>query len=210
MQISDLPKLLDHLRALPAETEWAEFKQSYFEPKEIGERISAIANSAMLEHQACGFIVFGIADGTHEVVGTTVRLKGEKVGGEDFEHWISRMLEPKITLSFKTTLYQDQHVELIVIDPAYQRPVRFQNNAYIRIGSITKRLVNYPQREATLWQLTAKYHFEDSIAAYHLSKADIIHDFFCSEFCKQFYGESLLPDALINKLVMGDFRRLAT
>ena len=43
-----LEGLLHELRALPGETEWLEFKESYAEPQDIGEYISALANSAAL------------------------------------------------------------------------------------------------------------------------------------------------------------------
>jgi len=41
-----LKALLRELCALPAEAEWVEFKVNNEEPKQIGEYISAISNSA--------------------------------------------------------------------------------------------------------------------------------------------------------------------
>jgi len=39
--------LVNELRKLPKETEWVEFKHNIVEPEEIGEYISALANSAL-------------------------------------------------------------------------------------------------------------------------------------------------------------------
>ena len=40
--------LVNELRKLPSETEWLEFKRNNDNPDEIGEYISALANSAAL------------------------------------------------------------------------------------------------------------------------------------------------------------------
>ena len=205
MQITDLHALIQTLCAHPKETEWIEFKESNFHPDEIGQRISAIANSAMLEQQSCGFIVFGVHDKTHGILGTSIRLKNEKQGGEPFEHWISKMLNPKITLSFRSIDIDEKHVELIIIDPAYQRPVRFKNDAYIRIGEVTKRLVGFPEREATLWNITSKFHFEDSIAAYHQTERDLLENYHSESLYKSLYHEPATGRAAIRKLEMAGF-----
>ena len=54
-----LEGLLHELRALPGETEWLEFKESYAEPQDIGEYISALANSAALAGKAAAYLVWG-------------------------------------------------------------------------------------------------------------------------------------------------------
>ena len=41
--------LIEQLAALPVETEWVEFKLNFHSPEEIGERISALSNSACLK-----------------------------------------------------------------------------------------------------------------------------------------------------------------
>ena len=62
--------LIDELRGLPTETEWLEFKRNRYEPQQIGEYLSALANSACIAAKTAGYLVFGIDDETHEVVGT--------------------------------------------------------------------------------------------------------------------------------------------
>lgn len=58
MEKEQLEKLVRSLLALSRETEWAEFKHNNADPEEIGEYISALANSAALTRQPSGFIIW--------------------------------------------------------------------------------------------------------------------------------------------------------
>ena len=44
----------------------------------IGEDISALANSAVLADHSHAYMIWGVDDDTHDIVGTMVRLKSEK------------------------------------------------------------------------------------------------------------------------------------
>ena len=77
----ELTALLDRLRAEPQETEWLEFKANRYEPQALGEYLSALANSACLHGKTTGYLVFGIENGTHDVIGTTFRPEIEKGKG---------------------------------------------------------------------------------------------------------------------------------
>ncbi len=57
--------------ALPTETEWVELKENNADPQDVGEYISALANAAALVGKAHGYIIWGVNDDTHEVVGTS-------------------------------------------------------------------------------------------------------------------------------------------
>ncbi len=52
-----LVSLVRELCKLPHETEWAEFKVNDAEPQEIGENVSALANSAALAGKAFAYLV---------------------------------------------------------------------------------------------------------------------------------------------------------
>jgi ATP-dependent DNA helicase RecG len=81
MNTQELTALLDRLLAEPRETEWMEFKRDRYEPQTLGEYISALANSACLLGKPRAYLVFGIEDGTHAVVGTTFDPAAEKGSG---------------------------------------------------------------------------------------------------------------------------------
>lgn len=68
MKDAELRILLSELRAMPNETEWLEFKVN--NATEIGEYISALSNSACIQNKKTAYIVFGIDDKTHRIVGT--------------------------------------------------------------------------------------------------------------------------------------------
>jgi ATP-dependent DNA helicase RecG len=54
--IDFLISLLHELCALPKETEWVEFKENNDNPEEIGEYISALANTAALQRKAFAYL----------------------------------------------------------------------------------------------------------------------------------------------------------
>ena len=69
--------------ALPHETEWVEFKHNHSDPQMIGEYLSGISsNAAALCEQPFGYIVWGIEDGTHNIVGTSVQASPAKGTGQ--------------------------------------------------------------------------------------------------------------------------------
>ncbi len=125
MGIVDPQRLLETLIAQPRETEWLEFKQNQFDHDSIGKYVSGLANSAMLHNEPNAYLVFGVEDDTHKVVGTGLRLKAETVGGEPLEHWLSKLLHPAILVEFISFEYNQLHIELLCIHPAYMSPVRF-------------------------------------------------------------------------------------
>jgi ATP-dependent DNA helicase RecG len=65
-----LVSLVHELCALPSETEWVEFKVNHAEPQAIGRYISALANTAALVGKAFAYLVWGVRDEDHALVGT--------------------------------------------------------------------------------------------------------------------------------------------
>ena len=55
MEYIDFKKLIDALTAKPKEPEWLEFKHNFHSKEEIGERISALSNSAYLCNMSFGY-----------------------------------------------------------------------------------------------------------------------------------------------------------
>ncbi|MBU6463434.1 MAG: transcriptional regulator [Bradyrhizobium sp.] len=174
MKISDALELLRHLCALPRETEWLEFKLNKFDPEDVARYVSGLSNAAILKGERRAYLAFGVQDVTQEIVGTGIRLKAEKVGNEIFENWLVRALEPHLNLEFISIDCGDgKNVELIAIDPAYQHPVRFKKEAFIRIDSALKSLSSYPEHERALWLATSSFAFEQGIAMHHVTPAEI-------------------------------------
>ena len=75
--------LVKELCKLPTETGWVEFKHNNDDPKMIGEDISALANTAALKDRDFAYMVWGVDDSSHDIIGTSVRLPLQKKGNED-------------------------------------------------------------------------------------------------------------------------------
>ncbi|MEO5951600.1 MAG: ATP-binding protein [Chloroflexia bacterium] len=160
-----LVSLVRELCKLPQETEWVEFKVNNAEPQEIGEYISALANSATLTGKAFAYLVWGVANGDHTIVGTHFLPHAAKVGNEELENWLLRLLAPKIHFRFFEVSIEGQPVVLLEIERAFRHPVQFQGVELIRIGSYKKRLKDFPEKERALWRIFDRMPFEDGIAA---------------------------------------------
>ena len=137
----------------PTEQEWLGFKHNFHSPEEIGKRISALANGACLAGKKFGYLVFGVEDGTHEIVGTSFSPKTKKAkGNEDLEHWLVSRLSPKIHFTIHELQIDGKAVVLFEIPAATDTPISFLHEPYIRIGSVTKLLKHYPDQSRKLWQ----------------------------------------------------------
>lgn len=169
-----LPSLVRELCLLPQETEWVEFKQNNTDPEKIGEYISALANSATLANKAYGYVIWGVDDASHALIGTSFRPRAAKVGNEELESWLLRLLSPKIEFQFHETEISDRHVVVLEIAAAYRHPVKFKHEEYVRLGSNKKKLKELPDKERALWRAFDRTPFEVLIAAPDLADEEAI------------------------------------
>ena len=163
--------IIKELIALPHETEWVEFKLNHAVPEDIGEYISALANAAALHGKNSGYIVWGVEDETHQVVGTTFRPRTAKVGNQELESWLALQLSPRIDFTIYECGFRDLPVVLFEIPRATHQPVLFRGVDYIRIGSYKKKLKEFPEKERQLWSIFEKVPFE-SLTAMENTTAD--------------------------------------
>lgn len=174
MTASELSSLVQDLAGLPGETEWVEFKENRAEPDEIGEYISALSNSAALHGRNRGYVVWGVRNAPQAVVGTSFRVTEIKVGNEDLEPWISRLLTPRIDFRFHEAEVGGRRVAVLEIPAANHTPVRFKNDEFIRVGSYKKKLRDHPEKERVLWQTFTRTPFEGGIAAAGVRADDVL------------------------------------
>ena len=151
--IECLEDLVRELRTLPGETECVEFKVNTHKPQDIGEYVSALANSAALAGQPHAYVVWGISDRNHAVVGTRFRPRTEKVGNAELEIWLLQSLEPKINFRFFEVFIDGHTVVLLEIERARHQPVEFKGRRYIRVGSNKRKLKDFPEKERALWRV---------------------------------------------------------
>lgn len=174
--------LVKELCKLPQETGWVEFKHNNDDPKMIGEDISALANTATLKDRDFAYMVWGVDDTSHNILGTTVRLALLKKGQEELENWLRHQLSKNANFEFLEAEIEGNHVEVIKIYKALHTPVAFEKTEYIRSGSYTKKLNEYPELMAQLWDKLRNNRFEDMCLTKDLRYADVLQIIDCGAY----------------------------
>lgn len=170
----DFESLVRELVELPDEPEWVEFKENRADPEEIGEYISALSNSAALHGKNRAYLVWGVEDVSHEIVGTAFRPAEKKIGNEDLEPWLSRLLSPAVDFRLHSLRMGNKDVVLLEIPAAIHTPIRFKGDEYIRVGSYKKKLREHPEKERVLWQTFSRTPFEQGIARAGVTAQDVL------------------------------------
>ena len=155
-----LISLIHELIKFDTETEWVEFKTNNCEPQLIGEYISALSNSAKLWERPYAYLIWGIDDVTHEIVGSDFNYRKERRGNEELEAWLTRLLNPKINFKFFEQTIDGKSVTILEIPNADGKPTAFSGVEYIRVGTTKKSLKDYPDKERELWQSFASTVYE--------------------------------------------------
>src|SRR5690554_4889599 len=134
-----LQSLLKELCSLPQETEWVEFKQDNGDAPMIGEYISALANSAALLGKQYGYVVWGVENDTHQVVGTRFKPSVARHKQQELESWLLQKTAPKIHFRFfEFNAANEKPAVVLEIQAAAHTPVQFEGVEYIRVGSYKK------------------------------------------------------------------------
>ena len=175
MNQEQLEKLLKNLISLPNETETVEFKENNFSPEDIGKRISALSNSANLHNKKNAYLVFGIHDISHDATGTTFLPSNEKIGNDQLEFWLSQHINPRIDFRIHEFEYNAKDIVIFEIPPAINQPIKFNNIAYIRVGSATPKLSDHSDKERKIWNNIQRNSFEKGIAKENVSSSEILN-----------------------------------
>ncbi|MDH6290866.1 ATP-binding protein [Rhodococcus opacus] len=166
---AEFEELVHRLRAQPAESEWLEFKENLADPDAIGEYISALSNAAALHGESRGYLVWGVQDETHKLVGTSFDLTTAKKGNQSLQLWMMAQLKPDPGLTYHKGEVAGAQVAILEIAAASHTPVQFGSVAYIRIGSHKKKLSDHPNEAKQLYRNLDETPFEHRPAAGGLS-----------------------------------------
>ena len=119
MQNHDFVELVYTLQALSAETSFCEFKQNFHDPDKLGTLISAISNAASLAGERNGYIVWGVEDQTHKIVGTSFDIqKAVANGKQPLELWLAQNVLPAVNFSFKEGTVENNRIVILVVPAA--------------------------------------------------------------------------------------------
>ena len=164
--MQNLTLLIKELISLPNETEWLEFKHNNFDPDMIGEDISALSNSAAYKGKDKAYMVWGIHNETHAVLGTKYNQYSKLKGNQEIGTWLRTLLSNNADFEFFDADIDGKKVVVLIIKKTFGTPVTFKKNTYIRSGSNTKPLRDFPSMEAQLWDKLRLTNFEKLAANY--------------------------------------------
>ena len=152
----ELEILVRGLLDYPSEQTWFEFKDGNDNPERIGKYISALANCACAANQPNGYLVWGIEDKTHKIVGTTINPDTTKVGNQGLRLWLHTLLHPELFFEFYPCVIDGKNVVVLEMEAAYRQPIVFKGTAYGRVGESLQPLDNLPEIAAQIYRTVGK------------------------------------------------------
>lgn len=173
--LEQLLSLLRELCRLPNETEWVEFKYNNAAPEIIGEYISALSNSAALVGKQAAYVVWGVNNDNHDVIGTNFKPSSARHKQQELESWLLQKTAPKIDFRFYEFVVSDEFpVVILEIQAATHTPVQFDGTEFIRVGSYKKKLNEFKEKERGLWRVFDKTPFEFQSAAENIKVEEVL------------------------------------
>lgn len=150
--MDDLKKIVQSLLSNVSEEEWYEFKENWYDAVGIGEYISSLSNAAAMCGEECAYLIWGVNNATHEVMGTTFNCHMD-VKNEPLQHFLARQVTPDVGFGFAEITMKGKRVVVLTIPAARQVPTSFNGTRYLRIGSSKVNLNKYPERESQLFDI---------------------------------------------------------
>jgi predicted HTH transcriptional regulator len=103
-----------------------------------------------------------------------ISTRTPKIGGQVLALWLANSLQPSIAFSFRIVLHPAGRLVLLEIPAATGAPVAFNSVPYIRIGSATPKLTEYPQRYQQLIERLQPYRWEQGIARQYATGNEVL------------------------------------
>lgn len=154
MDQATLITLIDQLRVLGREAGTFEFKSNWDLPSDIGEYLSALANTAVLHRHDRAWLIWGIDDKSVEVKSTTFdpfSAKGE--GNQPLIMWLTQKTLPRPDFEFHVIQHPAGRLVAMEIQPPRTAPLAFSGVRYVRIDSHKTQLRDHPDKELRIWEL---------------------------------------------------------
>lgn len=119
--------------------------------------------------------MWGIKDGSHNIIGTKFNPDTEKVENQDFGLWLTSQLEPEISVDFRIVEHPEGRLVLLEIPATYLMPVSFRNIQYVRQGSHVTKLTGRPQKFQQLIEKLRPYTWEKASVINYV-KGDFVRE----------------------------------
>ncbi len=136
MEQSDLERIFNDFYALPAETEWLEFKEAKdgYHFDKIAKYFSALSNEANLKNKEHGWLVFGVKDNPRDIKGTNFRP--DRASLDSLKHEIAKNTSNGLTfVEIHEITIQGHRIIMFQIPPALKgMPTSWKGHFYGRDG----------------------------------------------------------------------------
>ncbi len=154
MKYSDetLQAMVKDFLGYPDEISWLEFKVDNDDPERIGKYAAGMANAACAAKRSFAYLIWGIKDKTHEIVGTHFDPDNQKIGGQPLPIWLKTVLRPELDIGFYPVVYEGKPLVVMEIEAAYRQPIAFRGTELIRVGSSLTVLSKQPSDAAKIYQ----------------------------------------------------------
>ena len=119
-------------------------------------------------------MLWGIDDASLAVLGTSFKPDTHKAHGQELAFWLASQLQPSPAFQFRRVEHPAGEVVILEIPAATSAPVAFKNIPYIRIGSATPKLTDYPDRYQQLIEKLRPYTWEHAIARQYVSGDEVL------------------------------------
>ncbi len=193
---ADLENMLDEFCRYPAEPMWLEFKTGLKDPVQIAKYISGLANIAAYAGSVHGYLVWGVKDRTHEIVGTDFDpdvVKAEK--NQPLRLWLKLVVKPQIQYEFYPFEVNGKKVVVLEVEAAYRQPVTFRGNAFVRIGSALTELAKEAKIAESIYRTIGHDWSAELLRGEDLDALDADALAYAKqEFAKKHRGERCIED----------------
>lgn len=136
MTEQELIQLLESILCLGSESEVIEFKRASngYDTQKLGAYFSALSNEANLKRKECGWLIFGVNDSDHQVVGTNYKPTAKSL--MNIKREIAEGVNEGLTFNeIHEIKYSGKRVLMFQILPAPQGiPISYNGHYYGRDG----------------------------------------------------------------------------
>ncbi|GAA4815585.1 transcriptional regulator [Marinicella pacifica] len=197
--------LVEEILANNNEFTCVEFKHNNSDTEMIGKLISALSNAARIEQQDFAYVIWGVEDESKNILGTKFDPDTKKVGNQVFIMWLTQKLKPRLAFSFRKVKHPEGLLVLLEIPAVINTPVEFDKISYVRIGSATPRLSDFPEHHKKLIVNLRPYNWEKAIAKSFVTSDEVLKLLDYTSYFK--FTNQNLPDnksGILERLA-GDF-----
>lgn len=171
---STLSEIVKKLCQNDSELEHVEFKESLSRPEAIAETICAIINALTRRQIARGYMIWGVRDADHAIVGSKFNPWKKKVGNEEFELWLTKYIEPAPDLEFRELNIDGYRLVVLIVFANPKEISKFRHIPFIRIGANTRKLSEFSAIEREMWERVLDNDYEMFPAKSNLSRTEVL------------------------------------